>query len=389
MEPPSEQPTIATRAASPRYRGRVDGDTTAVIGPPIPAVDPDEQPTVAERPVGPTVAEGLVSRAANESGAGADAGGDPPGRHRRRATGKVEDDGTQLPAPQAEGGGKRSSFWKELPVLVVVALVLTFFIQTFLVKVYVIPSGSMETTLHGCIGCSNDRVLVDKVSYRFGDPAPGDVVVFRGPDSWSSEVIVQEPTSAVVRGLQLLGSLVGLAPPNEKDFVKRVIAVGGQTVQCCDEQNRVLVDGQPLDEPYLYYLPEAGPAKQSTFDPVQVPQGQLWMMGDSRNNSADSRLANHGPVPVDNVIGKARLIVMPFGRFGLIESTDPQATPVGMAPGDGLDPAAPLTLGALGTLPLVAARRRAWRRDYAWEEFLPTGASSLGATCDPSTQRGR
>ena len=193
---------------------------------------------------------------------------------------------------------------------------LTFLIQTFLAKVYVIPSGSMETTLHGCVGCNNDRVLVDKISYRFSEPAPGDVVVFRGPDSWSSEVIVQQPNNALVRGLQLLGSLVGLAPPDEKDFVKRVIAVGGQTVQCCDSNNRVLVDGEPLDEPYIYYLPEAGPARQNAFGPVVVPDGQLWMMGDSRNNSADSRVADHGPVPVDNVIGKARLIVLPFTRFG-------------------------------------------------------------------------
>ena len=75
----------------------------------------------------------------------------------------------------------------------VVALVLTFLIQTFLAKVYVIPSGSMETTLHGCTGCNNDRVLVDKVTYRFGEPTPGDVVVFRGPDSWrNSEFTVEE-----------------------------------------------------------------------------------------------------------------------------------------------------------------------------------------------------
>ena len=194
---------------------------------------------------------------------------------------------------------RRSSFWKELPLLIVVALVLTFLIQTFLAKVYVIPSGSMETTLHGCAGCNNDRVLVDKITYRFSDPAPGDVVVFRGPDSWSSEFIVEQPSNALVRGLQLLGSLIGLAPPDEKDFVKRVIAVGGQTVQCCDSDNRVMVDGQPLDEPYSTTCRRPDPARQNAFGPVTVPAGQLWMMGDSRNNSADSRVADHGPVPVD------------------------------------------------------------------------------------------
>ena len=203
---------------------------------------------------------------------------------------------------------------------------LTFLIQTFLAKVYVIPSGSMETTLHGCTGCVNDRVLVDKITYRFRDPQPGDVVVFRGPDSWRSEFTVEEPANPLVRGLQGLGSLIGLAPPDEKDFVKRVIAVGGQTVACCDPRNRVLVDDQPLDEPYIYYLPEAGPARQAPFGPVTVPAGELWMMGDSRNNSADSRVPGHGAVPISNVIGLARLIVMPFDRFGRIAAVDPQRT---------------------------------------------------------------
>ncbi|MFD1533977.1 signal peptidase I [Pseudonocardia aurantiaca] len=277
---------------------------------------------------------------------------------------------------EAEGSGRkgrpgkrgRPTFWKELPLLIVVALLLTFLIQTFLAKVYVIPSGSMETTLHGCTGCNNDRVLVDKITYRFTDPAPGDVVVFRGPDSWSSEVQVPQPTNAFVRGLQQLGSLIGLAPPDEKDFVKRVIAVGGQTVSCCDSRNRVMVDGQPLNEPYVYYLPEAGPARQATFGPITVPAGQLWMMGDSRNNSADSRVPDHGPVPVANVIGKARLIVLPFDRFGLIQTVDPQTTAVGMG---GAGAGAPLALGLLGTLPLAFGRRRSQLRDAALQEFLP------------------
>jgi signal peptidase I len=267
------------------------------------------------------------------------------------------------------GRRRRPTFWKELPLLVVVALVLTFLIQTFLAKVYVIPSGSMETTLHGCTGCSNDRVLVDKLTYRFTDPAPGDVVVFRGPDSWNSEVDIQEPPNAVVSGLQLFGSLIGLAPPDEKDFVKRIIAVGGQTVQCCDASGQVMVDGEPLDEPYIFYLPDAGPPKQAPFGPVTVPPGQLWMMGDSRNNSADSRVPDHGPVPVENLIGKVRLIVLPFDRFGGIESNDPQSTPVGMQQGPAAG--APLALGMLGTLPLAVFRRRRLDADLLSPEFLP------------------
>lgn len=299
----------------------------------------------------------------------------PAGPRRRRRAGESEDERpastyrSQGPAngkAPRTGRRRRPAFWKELPLLVVVALLLTFLIQTFLAKVYVIPSGSMETTLHGCTGCTNDRVLVDKVSYRFGDPQPGDVVVFRGPDSWSSEIEVDPPDSALLRGLQQFGSLIGLAPPNEKDFVKRVIATGGQTVQCCDAGNRVLVDGKPLEEPYIYYLPEAGRALQQGFGPFVVPRGYLWMMGDSRNNSSDSRATGHGPVPIDNVIGKAQYIVLPMPRFSGIEAVNPQAEP---AVGLGADIGAPVALGLLVALPLALRQRLRGRGD---DEFLPT-----------------
>jgi signal peptidase I len=287
-----------------------------------------------------------------------------PGRHRRRAGASPEGrpageyvkraPGTKKPK---SGRRRRSTFWKELPILVGVALVLTIVIQAFVAKVYVIPSGSMETTLHGCTGCNNDRVLVDKVTFAFTDPAPGDVVVFRGPDSWvNTEFQVDEPTSTFGEVVQQFLSLIGLAPPDEKDFVKRVIAVGGQTVACCDSRNRVMVDDQPLDEPYIYYLPAAGPARQIPFGPITVPQGELWVMGDSRNNSSDSRIDGHGPIPVDNVIGKARMKVLPVSRFGFIDSTDPQNS------------ALPLGLGVIGVLPFALYRRRMLERE---DEFLP------------------
>lgn len=226
---------------------------------------------------------------------------------------------------------KKGSFWRELPILVLTALVLTFVIQTFLARVYLIPSASMEETLHGCTGCTNDRVLVDKVGYRFGDPVPGDVVVFRGPNSWagSAEFSSAEPDNVVLRGLQEAASLIGLGPPDERDFVKRVIATGGQTVECCDEQDRVLVDGKPLVEPYVY-LEDGRP--QDDFAPVTVAEGDLWVMGDNRNNSADSRRhvddPRNGAVPVDNVIGEARLIVLPPSRWDGIPDPNPQQSPV-------------------------------------------------------------
>jgi signal peptidase I len=364
------RPVHGARAVPPP-REPVNGHRSHGAPPPPPRRPaPDDEPTVVHSDLlePPAAAEPVPDAASTEI----------PGRHRRRAGESPEGRPAAAYRQQAEAGNRkartgrrrRPTFWKELPLLVVVALLLTFLIQTFLAKVYVIPSGSMETTLHGCSGCNNDRVLVDKVTYRFSDPAPGDVVVFRGPDSWSSEVDFPEPDNALLRGLQQMGSLIGLAPPDEKDFVKRVIAVGGQTVKCCDSRNRVLVDGEPLDEPYIYYLPEAGPAFQDRFGPITVPEGQLWMMGDSRNNSADSRAPGHGPVPVDNVIGQARVIVLPFTRFGWIDSIDPQTTAVGLpAPGSGVD--GPLALGLLAALPLAVRRRRLDRSGADVDDFLP------------------
>ena len=223
--------------------------------------------------------------------------------------------------------GKPGSFLRELPVLIVVALVLSFTVQTFIARVYVIPSASMEPPLHGCTGCSNDRILVDKVSYRFTDPRAGDVVVFRGPDNWTPDFSTTRSSTLVLRGLQQLGSVVGLAPPDERDFVKRVIATGGQTVQCCDDSGRIVVDGTALTEPYVVNDFPFLTGQQSCttplrsgrcFDPVTIPAGSLWVMGDNRSNSADSR--RHGPVPVDGVIGKARLIVLPVTRCQVVNA---------------------------------------------------------------------
>jgi len=280
-------------------------------------------------------------------------------------------------AKRAKGGRRRRpTFWRELPMLVVVALLLTFLIQTFLARVYEIPSGSMETTLHGCTGCTNDRVLVDKLSYRFGDPSPGDVIVFRGPPSWEAGEQLAEPSSnPLVRGLQEIGSLIGLAPPDEKDLIKRVIAIGGQTVACCDSQNRITVDGKPLNEPYIYYLPEAGPPVQSEFGPIKVPEGQLWVMGDSRNNSADSRVPGHGPIPLENVIGKARFVVLPLSRIKSIDDTNPQRVALSMP--SGVPIGTPMGLGVIGAVPLAAGRRR-WRLRRRRRTSPGTGPDTVG-----------
>ncbi|MFD8495737.1 signal peptidase I [Amycolatopsis sp. NPDC059657] len=258
---------------------------------------------------------------------------------------------------------KKRSFWKELPILIVVALVLTILIQQFLAKVFMIPSGSMESTLHGCTGCFGDRVLVDRVVYDFTDPSPGDVIVFKGPESWNhAEITSEESSNIIVKGLRGLGSLIGFAPPDERDFVKRVIAVGGQTVQCCDARNRVIVDGKALDEPYIHW---ESPEKQTQdpFEPVKVPEGRLWVMGDNRNASGDSRYQGGGgpnaTIPLDNVIGKARIIVLPPSRWGGVTDHNPQesAQPAALS-APAWQQGIPLGVGTAAAFPVVFFGRR-------------------------------
>jgi signal peptidase I len=263
------------------------------------------------------------------------------------------------------GRRRKSNFWRELPALVLVALLLTFLIQTFVARVYEIPSGSMEKTLHGCDGCNDDRVLVDKLSYRFGDPSPGDVVVFLGPPSWQSSDgdQTQRSSNPVLHVLQNAASLIGLASPDEEDFIKRVIAVGGQTVACCDDENRVTVDGRPLNEPYIYYVPDSLPKQQEKFGPVVVPKGALWMMGDSRNNSQDSRWPGQGPVPLSDVVGKARFVVLPLHRIRSVPDPNPQE--VSLSAGTGPS-GPPLALGLLGAVPVTLGGRQLGRRFRRW-----------------------
>jgi signal peptidase I len=247
---------------------------------------------------------------------------------------------------------KKGSLWRELPVLLVIAFVLALVVKTFFVQAFFIPSGSMETTLHGCPGCTGDRVLVNKVPYWFGSPEPGDIVVFKGPDTWTPEVNVAPPSNWFTGALLWLGQAVGVAPPSEDDFVKRVIATGGQTVQCCDAQGRVTVDGKPLNEPYIY---QNTPLSQRPFGPVTVPQGRLWVMGDHRDDSADSR--SHvtdkysGTIAVDDVVGKAVVVVWPLSRFHILHAPDIQGTDAA---------GAPYAVGLAAALPLVLWRRRAW-----------------------------
>ena len=295
----------------------------------------------------------------------------------------------------AAGQEKKTSLLRELPVLLVVAFLLALLVKTFLVQAFFIPSGSMEQTLHGCTGCTGDRVLVNKVPYWFGEPEPGDIVVFKGPDTWSPEIAVEEPGNWVSGALLTIGRAIGVAPPSEDDFVKRVIATGGQTVQCCDEQGRVTVDGISLDEPYVF---EDKPVEQRAFSPVTVPDGRLWVMGDHRAASADSR--EHvsdqysGTIGVDDVIGKAALIVWPVDRFTLLDDPDIQGQDQALgAPVQGSAAvAAPYALGLIGAVPVTAwrRRRRARRRAVATgPSSRPPGTGWRRTRRGPRTRPGR
>lgn len=275
------------------------------------------------------------------------------GEHRAgqtdEAAGLAEPDDSSAD-PEAEGDGepeKKHGALREAAILVTIAVVLYYVMLTFVARPYLIPSESMEPTLHGCNGCVGDRIMVDKLTYRFSSPQPGDVIVFKGPPNWNVGYKSIRSDNTAVRFVQNALSFIGFVPPDENDLVKRVIAVGGQTVEC-RVNTGLTVDGKPLREPYLDPTtmnvpdPSIYPCLGNEFGPVKVPEGKLWVMGDNRTHSADSRAhcsntpgdaqrgllctgdPEAGTIPVDNVIGKARFIAWPPSRWGGVGSVNPQ-----------------------------------------------------------------
>ncbi|MET8245836.1 signal peptidase I [Streptomyces sp. NPDC005202] len=216
---------------------------------------------------------------------------------------------------------RRRSAVREIPLLVGVAVLIALVLKTFLVQAFVIPSGSMEQTIR--IG---DRVLVDKLTPWFGSkPQRGDVVVFHDPGGWlAGEQTTRKNDPVVVKQIKEGLTFIGLLPSdNEKDLIKRVVGVGGDHVKCCDAQGRVTVNGVPLNEGnYLY----PGNAPSNTQFDITVPKGRLWMMGDHRANSADSRAhqdtAYGGTVSENSVVGRAMFIGWPIGHWNMLKEPE-------------------------------------------------------------------
>ena len=277
--------------------------------------DPDARPTPdARTDDGRTASEEALelSRHAQESARG---------RSRDRKGGGGDDDSL-------------ASFLKELPVLLLIAFGLAFLLRTFVVQVFFIPSESMVPTLQ-----VDDRIVVEKITYLFHGPNRGDVVVFAGDEGFPAAT-----ESGVQRAVRGVGQFLGVVPVDARDLVKRVIGLPGDTVVL--EDGQVSVNGVPLDEPYARLDQDDGE--------YTVPEGELFVMGDNRGNSADSR-SSLGTVDLDNIVGRAVLKIWPFDRFGGIEGTDYPDIP---APDeDGTDPVGAAPLGALPVVGFVSRRR--------------------------------
>ena len=212
----------------------------------------------------------------------------------------TEQTGPDARDAQDEARKRNNSFWRELPILLGVAILVAVLVRAFVLQTFYIPSESMENTLK-----VSDRVLVNKLVYDFRGPHRGEVIVFESPRSWRSN-------------------------PADKDFIKRIIGVAGDHIVCCDQQRRLVVNGHPLDEPYLYTGPDGVPdaASEDDFD-ITVPKDRLWVMGDHRSYSGDSReqfRTTHdldaSTIPVSSVVGRAFVLFWPFSHADWLSVPD-------------------------------------------------------------------
>ena len=206
---------------------------------------------------------------------------------------------------------QRPSLGRELLTVVGTALVLSILVRTFLIQAFYVPSASMEDTLQ-----ENDRIIVSKISTRFTGIDRSNVIVFHDPGGWLGEGFPNPYDTPVGRVLQA----VGIVPSNSgNDLVKRVIGVANDKIECCDASGRVTVNGVAIADSYIK---EGITSDQVTFS-VLVPEGNVFVMGDNRGNSEDSRFhldKNNGMVPVEEIIGRVAMRIWPISRIGGIEN---------------------------------------------------------------------
>jgi signal peptidase I len=212
---------------------------------------------------------------------------------------------------------KKGSLLKELPILVVVALVVSLFIKTFVVQFFYIPSGSMENTLQ-----IKDRVAVNKVPFVSRAISRGDVVVFRDPDDWLPEIVDYDTNKYVSKAKSALVAVGVLPNPTKQYLVKRVIGVEGDHIVCCTKAGNLNINDVEVTEPYIY---AGNKPSEMKFD-VTVPKGKLWVMGDHRGASADSRYhqedINKGFVPISRVTGRVVAVIWPFKNITYVPKVD-------------------------------------------------------------------
>lgn len=225
-------------------------------------------------------------------------------------------DGAGSTQPRKGRGWK--IFIRDILLIFLAALLISFLIKTFLIRSFYIPSSSMEQTLH-----IDDRIIVNQLEPKLMPIEHGDVVVFRDPGNWLPPSI-EQPTNWFVGGVDAVLAFVGLSAPDSNDhLIKRVIGLPGDVVKCCNDFGQLTVNGIPLDEPYIVLPGGVTKATRDDFE-VTVPEGKLWVMGDNRYNSADSTAhrddATGGFVPIDNVVGRALLISWPIDRWTWLDN---------------------------------------------------------------------